>query len=317
MDSLKYSLRKLLYGFPLLFGVTLISFVLMVYFGPDKTYDLLGRNPTAAQIAAIHHQLGYDQPFWERYIHYLHQMITFNFGYSDSSGEKVTAMLSRTIPISVELIMPGFILGNVVSLALGLLAANNRGKWLDKLVMSSSVVGMSISYIIIIIAMQLIFCSSYGLNWFPVYGWEVHSLPSYLYYVTVPTLCSVFVSVGYSTRFYRAILVEEMSKDHVRTARAFGHSPLRILIKHVLKNALIPIITTIVFSIPFMLVGGALLLETFFGIPGVGLISYNAITTGDLPVVKAILTLTTLLFIVVVSIADVLYKLVDPRISLK
>lgn len=317
METLKFCIRKLVYSFPLLFGVTLISFILMVYFGPDKTYDLLGRNPTAAQIAAIHHQLGYDQPFWLRYLEYLKQVFTFNFGYSDSSGEQVTSILRRTIPISLELGLPGFILGNIISLGLGLFAALHRGKWLDKLIMSSSVVGMSISYIIIIIALQLIFCSSYGLNLFPVYGWEVHSLSSYLHYVTVPTLCSIFVSIGYSTRFYRAILVEEMTKDHIRTAKAFGHSQGRILIKHVLKNSLIPIITRIIFSIPFVLVGGSLLLESYFGIPGVGLVTYNAITTGDLPVVKAVITLVTILFIVVVSVVDVIYKMVDPRISLK
>lgn len=317
MDTLKYCLRKLAYGLPLLFGVTLISFVLMVYFGPDKTYDLLGRNPTAADIAAIHHQLHYDQSFFVRYFYYVHQMLTFDFGNSESSGELVTSILKRTIPISIQLALPGFILGHVISLALGLYAAYHRGKWIDKLVISGSVVGMSISYLIIIIVMQLIFCSSYGLNWFPVYGWDTHSFGSYLYYIAVPTMCSVLVALGYSTRFYRAILVEEMNKDHVRTAYAFGHSPARILTKHILKNALIPIITRIIFSIPFVLIGGSLLLESFFGIPGVGKITYDAITTGDLPVVKAVLTLVTLLFIVVVSVVDVIYKMVDPRISLK
>lgn len=101
MDTLRYCLRKLIYSLPLLFGVTLISFVLMVYFGPDKTYDLLGRNPTVEEINAIRHELGYDQPFWIRYLHYLQQVITFNFGYSDSSGESVTTILERTIPISL------------------------------------------------------------------------------------------------------------------------------------------------------------------------------------------------------------------------
>ncbi|SHE60600.1 ABC transporter permease [Vibrio gazogenes] len=317
MDTLRYCLRKLIYSLPLLFGVTLISFVLMVYFGPDKTYDLLGRNPTVEEINAIRHELGYDQPFWIRYLHYLQQVVTFDFGYSDSSGESVTTILERTIPISLLLALPGFILGHLISIGLGLFASHHRGRWIDKLVMSSSVIGMSISYLIIIIVLQLIFCSSYGLNLFPVYGWEVNSLSSYLYYVTVPTLCSIFVSVGYSTRFYRALFVEEMTRDHIRTVRAFGHSHLQVLFKHVLKNALIPILTRIVFSIPFVMIGGSLLLESYFGIPGVGLITYNAITTGDLPVLKAVIVLLTLVFIVIVSTVDILYKLVDPRISLK
>ncbi len=106
METLKYCLRKLIYSVPLLFGVTLISFVLMVYFAPDKTYDLLGRNPSLEQIAEVRHQLGYDQPFATRYLHYLYQIFTFDFGYSDSSGEEVIKILKRTIPISIMLVLP-------------------------------------------------------------------------------------------------------------------------------------------------------------------------------------------------------------------
>ncbi len=145
----------------------------------------------------------------------------------------------------------------------------------------------------------------------------MNSLSDYLYYITVPTISSVFVALGYNTRFYRAVIVEETTRDHVRTAKAFGHSASTILFKHVLRNSLIPIVTRIVFSIPFVVVGGALLLESYFGIPGVGLTAYDAITTGDLPVLKAIIVLTTLMFILVVSLVDILYRVVDPRISLK
>lgn len=306
-----------MYSIPLLFGVTLISFVLMVYFGPDKTYDLLGRNPTIEEINEIRHQLGYDQPFFVRYFEYIKEVLLFDFGYSDSTGERVTSILAKTIPVSIALQLPGFILGNVLGILLALFAAMHRSTWVDKLIMSSSVVGMSISYLIVIIATQLIFCSSYGLNLFPVYGWEVNSLSDYLYYITVPTISSVFVALGYNTRFYRAVIVEETTRDHVRTAKAFGHSASTILFKHVLRNSLIPIVTRIVFSIPFVVVGGALLLESYFGIPGVGLTAYDAITTGDLPVLKAIIVLTTLMFILVVSLVDILYRVVDPRISLK
>ena len=317
MDTVQYCIRKLIYSVPLLFGVTLISFILMVYFGPDQTYNLLGRNPTIEEINEVRHQLGYDKSFVVRYMEYVYQVFTFDFGYSDSTGEKVTSILSKTIPVSMMLQLPGFILGHLIGIGLALFAAQNRGRLIDKLVMSSSVVGMSISYLIVIIMTQLIFCSSYGLNLFPVYGWEVNSFSNYVYYITVPTISAVFVSVGYNTRFYRAILVEETTRDHIRTAKAFGHNPTTILIKYVLKNAMIPIITRIIFSIPFVVVGGSLLLESYFGIPGVGLVTYDAITTGDLPVLKAVIVLVTFLFIAVISIVDVLYRCVDPRISLK
>ena len=149
MDTLKYCMRKLVYSLPLLFGVTLISFVLMVYFGPDKTFDLLGRNPTVQEIANVRHQLGYDLPFWTRYLNYLKEVVTFNFGYSDSSGEQVTTILGRTIPISLILGLPGFVIGHLISIVLGLVAAQNRGHWIDKVVMSSSVVGIPVTSVVI------------------------------------------------------------------------------------------------------------------------------------------------------------------------
>ena len=223
MDLFTYCLKKLLAGIPLILGVTLISFFLMVYYGPDKTYDLLGKNPTEEQIRELREQLGYDKPFPVRYGQYLKELGTLNLGYSDSTGEKVTDILARTIPISLAMITPGFILGNVLGILLALIAAYHRGRWLDKTIMGASVVGMSISFIIVIIAFQVIFSSSYGLNLFPVRGWDVYSLTDYLYYVTVPTLATVFVSLGYNTRFYRAVIVEELGRDHIRTEKAFEH----------------------------------------------------------------------------------------------
>ncbi|MDH4030841.1 MAG: ABC transporter permease, partial [Chromatiales bacterium] len=225
MEVLQYAIRKLLGGIPLVLGVTFISFLLMVYFGPDKTYELLGKNPTQEQIDEIRHELGYDKPFMVRYGEYLKQMATLDFGASDSTGEPVSKVLARTVPISLALITPGFILGNVLGILLALIAAYHRSGPIDKYIMGFSVVGMSISFLIVVIAFQIIFSSSYGLNAFPVRGWNVHSFSDYLRYITVPTLATIFVALGYNTRFYRAVLVEEMTRDHVRTAKAFGTRP--------------------------------------------------------------------------------------------
>lgn len=317
MDLLTYCLKKLLAGIPLILGVTLISFFLMVYYGPDKTYDLLGKNPTEEQIREIREQLGYDKPFPVRYGEYLVELGTLNLGYSDSTGEKVTDVLARTIPISLAMITPGFILGNVLGILLALIAAYHRGRWLDKTIMGASVVGMSISFIIVIIAFQVIFSSSYGLDMFPVRGWDVYSLSDYLYYVTVPTLATVFVSLGYNTRFYRAVIVEELGRDHVRTEKAFGTPTTRLLFRSVLKNSLIPIITRVMFSIPLVVVSGSLLIESYFGIPGVGKVTYDAITSGDQPILKAVVGLTAVMFVLILLVTDMLYRAVDPRVSLK
>ena len=310
-----YIRRSLLHGIALMLGVTFISFLLMVYFGPDKTYELLGKNPTVEQISEVRHALGYDRPFLLRYGDYLKQLLTLDLGLSDSNGEPVSSILNRTLPISLALVLPGFVLGNLLGLALGLLAAWYRGKWLDKLVMSASVVGMSISFLVIIIGLQILLCTPYGFNLFPVRGWQVNGLGSYLYYVTVPTIALVLVTLGYNTRFYRAVMVDEIERDHIRTLQAYGARPAELLFKHVLKNSLIPILTRIMFSVPFVVISGSLLLESYFGIPGIGLVTFNAITSGDQPVLKAVVGLTGVLFVLALMINDMLYSVVDPRVA--
>jgi peptide/nickel transport system permease protein len=290
MDVVKYAIRKLVGGIPLILGVTFVSFLLMVYFGPDLTFEMLGKNPTPEQIVEVRKELGYDRPFLVRYAQYLQELATLDFGLSD---------------------------GNLLGVLLALVAAYHRSGWIDKAIMGFSVVGMSISFLIVIIAFQILLSSSYGLNLFPVRGWNVHSLYDYVMYVTVPTLASVFVALGYNTRFYRAVIVEEMTRDHVRTARAFGIRPGKLLYKHILKNSAIPIITRIMFSIPLVIVSGSLLIESYFGIPGVGKVTFDAITTGDQPVLKAVVGLTAVLFVITLLVTDILYRAVDPRVSLK
>jgi len=317
VELFSYSLRKLATGIPLIIGVTLVSFLLMVYFGPDKTFELVGKNPTQEQIDEIRAQLGYDQPMVVRYLDYLREIVTLDFGNSESTGERINALLARTIPVSIAVALPGFILGNLLGVGLGLLAAFYRGRWPDKMIMGSAAIGMSISFLIVIIAFQILLSSSYGLNLFPVRGWSVSSFGDYVSYVTVPTLATVFVALGYNTRFYRSVIVEETTRDHVRTARAFGVPSLQLYCKLILKNCLIPIITRIMFSIPFVVISGSLLIESYFGIPGIGKVTYDAIITGDQPILKAVVALTAIMLVLVQLLTDIMYRWVDPRVSLK
>lgn len=308
-------LRKLLHGALLVLGVTFISFVLMVWFGPDQTYTLIGKNATAEQIAEVRQQLGYDEPFFARYLDYVTSLVTLDLGVSNSSGEQVRSILARTAPVSLALMIPGFILGNLLGIALGLAAAHRRGQWSDRLITGLSVTGMSISFLVVIIASQVLLSTPYGLDLFPVRGWQVHSFASYLHYVTVPTLALVFVTLGYNTRFYRAVFVEESGKDHIRTARAYGASNTVILWKHVLKNSMVPIVTRIMFSIPLVVISGSLLIESYFGIPGIGQVTFEAITSGDQPVLKAVVGLTAVAFVIIQLITELLYRLLDPRVE--
>ncbi len=320
MNNWQFVFHKLLAGLPLILGVTFVSFLLMVYFGPDLTYELLGKNPTEQDIKEIRSLLGYDQPFWSRYLMYLKELLTLDFGFSMVKDQPVIDMLRVAIPVSLLLMVPGFILGNVLALGLAMTAVHFRGLWQDKAIMSFAVFGMSVSFLIVIIVFQIALSSSYGMDLFPVRGWDVtypdgsFSGVKYLTYVTVPTLATVFVALGYNTRFYRAVLAEELNKAHVITAKAYGHKPQTVMYKYMLKNAMIPIITRVLFSIPMVIISGSLLIESYFGIPGIGLVTYDAIVAGDQPVLKAVVGLTALLFVIVLVSAELLYRFFDPRL---
>ena len=306
--------RRLAHSLLLVVGVTFASFLLMVYFGPDQTYRLLGKSATAEQVAELRHELGYDDPFLQRYGNYVRDLSTLQLGHSSSNGESVSGLLRRTLPITIALLIPGFIVGNLLGVVFGLWAAWNRGRWIDHLINSASLFGMSISFLIVIILLQVLLCTPYGLNLFPARGWQVTGISSYLEYVTVPTLALVLVTLGYNTRFFRAVFVEELGREHIRCARAFGASPLQLMGRHVLRNSLTPLLTRVMFSIPLILVSGSLLLETYFGIPGMGKSTFDAITNGDQPVLKAVVALTAVLFVATQLLADFAYRLADPRV---
>lgn len=317
MELLRYTLNRLLCSIPIILGVSFVSFLLMVYFGSDVTHTLLGKNASVSDIAEIRLQLGYDRHILFRYVDYLREIFVFDFGRSSLTDEKISDIFARAIPVSLALNLPGFVIGNALALILSILAALYQGCLTDKLIMFFSTVGMCMSFLIVIIGCQIIFCSSSGLDLFPVQGWDMSSLPNYLNYVFVPTLASIFVSLGYNTRFFRAIMVEESNKQYAKLARSIGMPPYLVMMKSVLRNALIPILTRVIFSVPFIFMEGSLLLESFFGIPGMGGVTYNAVTAGDLPVLKAIVSSVTLLYVFVLLVVDLVYKLVDPRVSIR
>lgn len=309
------ALARVSYGIALMLGVTLLSFTLMVHFGPDKTYELLGKNPSEEQLADVRRELGYDRPFLVRYGTWIASLARGDLGASETTGEPVATLLARTLPITLALVLPGYFIGNVLGLLLGMLAAWNRGGAWDRLVLGGSVAGLSLSFLVIIILLQILLCTPYGLDLFPTRGWRVTDFTSYLTYATVPTLALILVTMGYNTRFYRAIVLEELGREHIRTALAFGATGREVLFVHCLKNGLVPIVTRLLYSIPLVIVSGSLLLETYFGIPGVGKATFDAMTSGDQPILLAVVTLTALAFVIVQVVADTACQLADPRMA--
>ncbi|MEM9532657.1 MAG: ABC transporter permease [Pseudomonadota bacterium] len=299
---------------PVVLGVTLLGFLLMVHFGPDRALELAGRNPTLEEVERIRQLLRDDRPLVVQYAYYLKDLFTLNLGRSDFTNEPVREMLARTLPNSLALLLPGFVLGQLLALALAAVAAHHQGRGLDRYINLFALITMSISFVVIMMAMQVLLASRYGLNWFPARGWSLASPLTYLKYVAVPTLVILVASCGYNLRFYRALFLEALGKPHVQAARALGYTPWRLMTVAVLPNTLLPIATRLMYAIPSLLVGGSLLLETYFGIPGIGRITFDAIANGDQPVLKAILGLSSLLMALVMIATDRLYSVVDPRI---
>jgi peptide/nickel transport system permease protein len=299
---------------PLLLGVTLISFSLTVHFGPDQTWQFLGKNPTAAEIEQVRRELGYDRPFVVRYLDYLGDLATFDLGHSQASGEPVADLLARSVPVSIMLLAPGFVLGLAIALGLGLWSAWRSRSALDHGIALLSAGGMSLSLVITIIALQLVF--GVWLGWFPARGWSVSGPLDYLQQVAIPSLALILAQAGYNIRFFRAVFSEALAAGPVRTALAYGTPPRRILTGYVLRAAALPILTRIVFSAPLMLISGSLIIESHFGVPGVGKVAYDAIMTGDQPVLMAVVSLSAVLVALALTVADTLGRAADPRLRL-
>ncbi|MGZ3696697.1 MAG: ABC transporter permease [Bdellovibrionota bacterium] len=308
-----YIVRKLLNTIPTLFGVALIIFVLFNMVGGDPTYQMLGKHATPQQIAELRHEYGFDQPQYVQFGQYLKQILTFDYGRSYATKQPINKMISDGIGPSLSLMIPAFFLTTVLAVAMGLLVAYYRGKWIDKVTVVLCVIGMSLPMLAYILFGQYFFAYKWG--WFPISGFEPQ-WPDRLQYILLPAIIFVLVSLGYDVRFYRTAILEETNQDYVRTARAKGLTEPRIFFKHVLKNSMVPILTNVVIEIPLLILG-AFLLESFFGIPGLGGITIDAVHNSDFPVIKAMTTLQAFLYVLGNLATDVLYTVVDPRVSLK
>jgi peptide/nickel transport system permease protein len=307
-----YVVRKLINAIPTLFGVALIIFILFNYVGGDPVYQMVGKHATVHQIEEIRHQYGYDLPKPVQFLHLLEGMVTLNFGESFATHQPIKKMIMDGIGPSMSLMIPAFFLTQIVSILLSLLVAYFRGKWIDRVAMVACVAGMSLSALAYILFGQYFLAYKWG--WFPISGYE-YGFPGCLVYVAMPALIYMAIDMGFEVRFYRTAILEETSQDYVRTARAKGLGEPRVFLKHVLKNSMVPILTNFVIEIPLLILG-SFLLESFFSIPGLGMITIDAVHNSDLPVLQAMAALQAVLYIFGNLLTDVLYTLVDPRVRL-
>lgn len=308
---LRYILKRLAEVIPTTIGILLLTFLLFNVIGGSPAEVLLGKNATAESIAAFNHKWGYDKPLIlardSQFSTFMLDLLHGNFGYSIELDEPVIDILKRGVGPSLSLTVPILAVGSILALSLAMISAAFRSRWPDKVILLFSTLLMSVNYVIWVLAGQYFLSFKAGL--FPVWGYESWA------YLVLPVLIGVFSSLGMDIRFFRTAILDELYKPYVLTAKAKNLSSGRIMVLHVLRNALIPIVTYVSLSIPYLFTG-SLLLESFFGIPGLGSVSINAIHSSDMAVVRSVVVLGALLYQFVNLVADILSAMLDPRVRL-
>lgn len=309
-----YIVRRLLQLIPTLLGVILLIFFLFNWVGGDPAQILAGKISNAEQIANIRKQLGVDRPFYEQLWIFIKQVFTFDFGRSWSTNEEISKLVMTRIGPTLTIIIPLLILETVLAVAFAMAVAYVRGSITDRAIMIICTVAMSISFLVYIIAGQYIF--GFKLGWFPVQGWSDSVWKNLVTYAPLPVFLALLVGLAPTLRLYRTFFLDEISQDYVRTGRAKGLSEKTIMFKHVLRNAMIPILTYVAYLLPGLLIE-SFLLEKFFSIPGLGREVITAVERSDFPVIKAITIYVSIFTMLLTLFVDVLYKWVDPRVTFK
>jgi peptide/nickel transport system permease protein len=321
----RYIIKRVLYTIPLILGVCFVTFLLFEWLYTPRLraiQELGGRHVDEKAIQDTIKARGWDKPLFynakasglhrltdTRFVEHMTRLITFRFGRSEKTNEPIGSKILQGMVPSLTLTVPIFLVGLVLGLVLSLMVAYFRATYLDLGLVVVCVAFMSVSILVYIIGGQFVLAQD--LRMFPVYGYAPGL--SSLRFVLLPVLIAVAKGLGGDVRFYRTIILEEIGKDYVRTARAKGLSERVILFKHVLKNAMIPVLTRTVLQIPFLFMG-SLLLERFFGIPGLGNMTIQAIESADFQVLTAMVYIGGLLFAFGNLATDISYTFVDPRV---
>jgi dipeptide transport system permease protein len=334
---LRFILTKLLYLIPTMLGITLVAFGFIRLLPGDPVLLMAGeRGVSAERYAQIATQLGYDQPVWQQYLHYLGNLLQGDLGNSLVTKKPVLAEFLALFPATVELGLVAIIIATVIGVPVGVIAAIRRGSWFDQISMTGALIGFSMP--IFWWGLLLIILFSGLLQWTPVSGrislmyffppvtgfmlidsllsGQKGAFASALSHLVLPSIVLATIPLAVIARQTRSAMLEVMGEDYVRTARAKGLSPRRVIGVHALRNAMIPVITTIGLQIGVLL-AGAILTETIFSWPGIGKWMIDSISRRDYPVVQSGLLLIAAIVMIVNLIVDLTYGLINPRIRHK
>jgi peptide/nickel transport system permease protein len=297
--------QRLVQSVLILFGVAAITFVLLYALPADPARMLAGRSATAQTVENIRRELGLDQPLPVQFAQYVGGLVQGDLGRSYAQKTEVVTLIAARLPATLTLMAAGIFLEVLLGVILGSIAALNRGGLLDRTVMMSAFVGVSAPQFVVALLLLYVFAATLG--WFPMSGYGTAA------HVVLPAVTLGMLGAGWYARMVRSAMIDVLNQDYIRTARAKGLSGARVILRHVLPNAILPIIAMIGIDIgQFM--GGVVVVEAVYGWPGIGQLAWQAVQQVDIPIIMGV-TLTSALAIITGNlIADLIAPVIDPRI---
>ena len=310
---LPYIGRRLLATIPVMAVVAVVVFSLLRLTAGDPAAIIAGDNATSADVEAIRAHLGLDRPLVEQFVIWLGRILRGDFGESFFFKKQVSQLILDRVEPTLALATTTLLLTIAVSIPLGVLAAWKRGTWIDRAVMSFSVLGFSVP--VFVIGYALIYLFAIELAWLPVQGYQrlADGVGGFLARLVLPSVTLAVVFVALIARITRASVLDVLNADHVRTARAKGLGELPVLLRHVLRNAAVPIVTVIGIGVA-VLIGGVVVTESVYGIPGLGRLTVDAVQARDYPTVQAVILLFSVAYVLINLLVDLSYTVLDPRI---
>ncbi len=298
--------KRLIQGSLILVGVSLITFLLSFALPADPARMIAGKSATPDTIAKIRHELGLDQPLYIQYGRYLWNLLHGNMGRSYAQKTEVTELIQSRLPATLQLTFAGILAELLIAFPLGIIAALRKGKWVDRLVMILSFSGVSAPQF----AVGLILLFIFG------YKWPILPLGGYggVANMILPALTLGISGAGWYARVLRSSMVEVLEQQYIRTARAKGLPQFRVILKHALRNAVLPIISMIGLDIGVFM-AGIVVVESVFAWPGIGQLTWQAIQIVDIPVIMGVVTVSAVAIVLGNLLADLVYPLLDPRIK--
>ena len=308
-----YLLRRILATIPVMLLVAIFIFMLLRLTPGDPAAIIAGDYANDAQIAEIREKLGLDKPLFTQFFYWIGNILQGDFGesffYKKQVGELIASRIEPTLSLSVLTI----ILTVMIAVPLGTLAAYRQGSWTDRAIMGFSVLGFSLP--VFVIGYALIYLFSINLGWLPVQGYQRigDGFGGWLIRLILPSMALAVVFVAFIARMTRTSVLEVLGEDYIRTARAKGQTERKVLMRHALRNAAVPIVTVIGLSFA-ILIGGVVVTESVFTIPGLGLLTVEAVLARDYPTIQAVILLFSLVYVVINLLIDLSYTILDPRI---